>query len=135
MVILECLRFNPPVPNTEEFRFTQDCKLGKFNFKANDACSFFVYGCHHNPAQWHTPNKFIVERFDPNSKFYKKPNGEPRHEDAFIPFSFGERSCTGQMFAKQIIPTFVTKVIKSFDLEFMDQYMYDEDWYPTASFL
>lgn len=34
-VISECLRINPPVPNTEEFRFARDCQLGKYKFKAN----------------------------------------------------------------------------------------------------
>lgn len=36
---------------------------------------------------------------------------------------------------KQIIPSMVTKIVQTFDFEFVDKSMYDEDWLPIASFL
>lgn len=88
-----------------------------------------------NPNQWHQPHKFNPNRFDPEHEWFKTPAGNARHPMSFIPFSFGERKCLGYHFAKTIIPSLVTKIIKSFNFEFVDDYMNDEDWYPVASFL
>ena len=47
-----------------------------------------------NCKEWHEPRKFIPERFDPENKYFFKPNTEnqPRHSNSFIPFGYGSRS-------------------------------------------
>ena len=78
--------------------------------------------------------KYIPERFNPQHHYFKRPNGEQRHPNAFMPFGFGERKCVGYLFAKTIIPLMVTKIIKTFSFEFEDKKMNEEDSFPKASF-
>ena len=61
---------------------------------------------HRNPKQWHEPEEFIPERFDPSSKYFLTPEGKKRHPMAFVPFSGGKRICTGKTFA-EIVGKFV----------------------------
>lgn len=133
--INESMRYNPVAVASEEYIMLQDCQLGKFKIPQGDSVAFFIYGAHHNPSQWREPSKFLPERFDPDSEYFKKPNGEPRHPMSFVPFGVGERKCLGYMFAKTIIPSLTAKIMHTFDFEFVDGYMYKPDWHPIASLL
>lgn len=68
----------------------------------------------YNTEQYPDPYKFIPERFDPKSEYYKSANGENRHPMSYVPFSFGNRKCLGMVFAimemKTILAYFVTKL-------------------------
>ena len=89
---------------------------------------------HRNPNEWHYPDKFMPERFDPESEYFKTPNGKARHPLSFIPFSFGERKCLGYQFANVIIPTLISRIIFQVDLEFTDRDLtINEDKYPVAT--
>ena len=129
------MRYNPVAVASEEYIMLQDCQLGKFKIPQGDSVAFFIYGAHHNPSQWREPSKFLPERFDPDSEYFKKPNGEPRHPMSFVPFGVGERKCLGYMFSKTIMPSLITKIIHTFDFEFVDEHMKSPDYYPAASFL
>lgn len=122
-VISESMRYNPPGHHTDVYKILEDCKLGKYNFLKGQELIFSIYGAHLNPNEWHSPEKFIPDRFNPDSEFFKKPNGEPRHQHALIPFGFGERKCAGYLFAKTIIPALVTKFVHEFDFEYVEKYM------------
>ena len=58
-----------------------------------------IHGANYNPKQWYDPEKFIPERFDPESKYFAPPDNykssKTRHPFAFVPFSFGLRNCPG----------------------------------------
>jgi len=59
--------------------------------------------------------KFIPERFDPESEYFLKPGTrEIRSPYAYIPFSYGVRSCPGQNFSKLelkfLLARFITTV-------------------------
>ena len=60
----------------------------------------FIHGVHNDPEQWQVPDKWIPERFDSSSEYFKKPNGEPRSTMAFSPFMMGKRGCSGKTFAE-----------------------------------
>lgn len=49
-----------------------------------------------DPLVWHEPLKFIPERFDLQSPYYKTPSGESRSELSFMPFFSGIRSCPAE---------------------------------------
>lgn len=74
-----------------------------------------------NPNEWQEPEKFIPERFDPESKYYKTPSGGERNKMSFIPFMFGQRSCMGYKFAELITPSIVINFVDSYDFEFLDK--------------
>lgn len=94
-VIDETLRFNPPIPSTEQFRVAKDCKLGKYDVKKGVQLSFYIHGVHYNPNEWQRPEEFNPYRFDPSHEMFKTPSGKNRHPMSYIPFSFGERKCAG----------------------------------------
>ena len=48
-VIQECLRINPPVPITDEFKLQKETKLGKFYFKKDARLIFYPNDTHQNP--------------------------------------------------------------------------------------
>lgn len=85
-----------------------------------------------NPNEWHEPERFIPERFDPESKYFKTPSGEDRNEFSFIPFHFGARKCLGYKFAELIIPSLVINMVHNYDFEFVDKKWYEIDKYPIA---
>ena len=94
-MISESLRYNPPAPLAGEYKILKDCKLGSYNFKEGTIFNPSPYLAHHNPSEWHHPDKFLPERFDPESIYFKTPSGKTRHPMSFMPFSFGERKCLG----------------------------------------
>lgn len=54
-----------------------------------------IIGIHHNPLQYYEPESFIPEWFDPTSKYYVKPDGDPWNSLSIVPFSCGWWSCPG----------------------------------------
>ena len=95
MFINECLRLKHPIGNTERYRLLEDVKVDGITIKKEQRIKFYTQGVHLNPNEWHQPFKFIPERFDPNSKYFKTPSGKNRNEYSFIPFHFGDRKCLG----------------------------------------
>ena len=50
--------------------------------------------------EWFSPEKFMPERFDTNSPYYKRPDGNKRNPFSFNPFLGGKRICLGKTFAE-----------------------------------
>ena len=44
-----------------------------------------------NAEQWGEPNKFIPQRYFPNSPYYKKPDGGERNKRSWSPYGAGQR--------------------------------------------
>jgi len=61
-----------------------------------------INALHHNPNEWISPEKYIPERFDPDSEYYLTPSGKKRHPMSFGPFLGGKRICLGKTFAENI---------------------------------
>lgn len=66
---------------------------------------------------WIEPEKFIPERFDPNSKYYLTPEGKKRNPLAFNPFTGGKRICLGKTFAEVVSKFIVTPLLWKYDFE------------------
>ena len=75
-------------------------KVGKINVAKGDNVTVNIYALHNNKSQWREPERFIPERFDPESEWSLKPDGKKRHPFAFCPFSGGMRVCFGKTFAE-----------------------------------
>ena len=98
-MVLEGLRFNPPLPCTASADVLQDCKIGKFNFKVGDKLCFHFIGLHQNENEWQRPLEFLPERFDHSDPLSLTPSGKKRNPYSFAPFSGGKRICFGKTFA------------------------------------
>ena len=75
---------------------------------------------HKDPKEWIEPEKYIPERFDPNSKYYTRPDGKPRHPFSFCPFYGGKRICLGKTLAEYMTVFTLPLVLYHFDFEFCD---------------
>ena len=98
-VILEGLRFNPPIPQSPSVDIIHDCKIGKFNFKVGDKMCFNYVALHQNENEWQRPLEFLPERFDHADPLSLTPGGKKRNPYSFAPFNGGKRICFGKTFA------------------------------------
>jgi cytochrome P450 len=71
--------------------------------------------------EWITPEKFIPDRFDPSSEYFKKPNGQKRHPMSFSPFLGGKRICLGKTFVETISKIIGPTILSNFDFEYVDK--------------
>merc|ERR1711893_89959 len=85
----------------------------------------FMFGAlHHDPRQWGTRhNKYIPERFDPQSEHFKAPNGNNRHPYSYAPFLGGHRICLGKTFAETVAKKVLVLLMKLYELEHEDPEM------------
>ena len=74
---------------------------------------------HHNPKEWIDPFSFIPERFDSNSKYFKRPDGTARNSLAYNPFLGGKRICLGKTFAEKTLQLILPLYLYHFDFEFV----------------
>mmetsp|Transcript_38343 Transcript_38343/g.51994 ORF Transcript_38343/g.51994 Transcript_38343/m.51994 type:complete len:119 (+) Transcript_38343:1254-1610(+) len=79
-----------------------------------------IYSIHHNKDEWHSPKEFIPDRFDCKSKYFKRPDGKPRHPMSFVPFTGGKRICIGKTFAEILTRYSVPLILRYFDFEYAD---------------
>ena len=91
-----------------------------------------VHSLHRNKDEWIEPEKFIPERFDPESKYFLTPNGQKRHPMSFAPFLGGKRICLGKTFAENIGKCVMPIILTAFDFEFVDPINYEKK--PTNQF-
>ncbi len=73
-----------------------------------------------NPQEWIEPDRYIPERFDPESKFALTPKGTKRHPMSFGPFLGGKRICLGKTFAENIGKCVIPIIISQLDFDFID---------------
>lgn len=119
-VVKEALRLSSPLYG-KPMRATEDIKLsGGFELKkgtvvyANNA----VVGVSENI--WKDPLKFIPERFDPESPYFKLPDGSKRDALTTLAFGAGPRACMGDNFSLYFIKAGLVYILHHFDLEIED---------------
>ena len=85
----EALRLEAPVPQSSPTTFFEDVVINGVHINAYDQVGIAIDYMHRDNHQWQKPDEFIPERFDPESKYFKRPDGGPRHPLAFGPFLGG----------------------------------------------
>jgi cytochrome P450 len=78
----------------------------------------WVHQLHHNHREWIEPEKFIPERFEGSSPYYKTPSGGKRNLNSFGPFLGGKRVCIGKTFSEMALKTYFLGIINTFDVIF-----------------
>jgi cytochrome P450 len=127
----ETNRIEGPIMSSAEQCFSKDVRLENgMTFAKGDFFMILIDGMHNNPEEWQQPDKFIPERFDPQSKFFARPDGGQRHPLSFNPFFGGQRVCLGKTFAEVMVRFTVPILLWHYDFELVDKnYMKGHDRY------
>ena len=125
-VIKETMRIDPGIFESMESAATEDITICGVDIPKDSLIKVQLTGAHFNLEEWIEPHKFIPDRYDPNSKYFFKPNSDkPRSPYAHIPFSQGPRSCPGAAIAtletKIIIIYLLCKTDLTIDQELLDK--------------
>ena len=123
MCFNESLRIEPPVVISSNLIFSQDTKVlnGKYTIRKDHPMSVCIHDLHHNPLYWIEPEKFIPERFDPESKYHLQPDGNKRHPLAFTPFLGGKRVCIGKTFAEIVSKFVAPAILGKYEFEYQNK--------------
>ncbi|MEU7526067.1 cytochrome P450 [Saccharothrix sp. NPDC042600] len=87
MVLQEAMRLHPPVWILPRRALAED-EVGGWHVPAGAEVLICPYTLHRHPRYWPEPDRFLPERFDPET-----PSDRPRY--AHIPFGAGPRFCVG----------------------------------------
>ncbi|CDW76112.1 cytochrome p450 [Stylonychia lemnae] len=116
----ETLRIEPPVIISSSVKLTEDQEISGVIIKHDDMLIVNLHQIHHNKDQWIDDDKFIPERFDPQSKYYVTPAGTQRNQFSFVPFLGGKRVCLGKTFAENAFKTIVPLLMNNYKFLFCD---------------
>lgn len=108
MCIKESARIYPAVPIYSRDLDTP-LMVNGVCIPANTSCTINVFDLHRDEQNFPVPEKFIPERFEPNSPIHHKPY-------AYLPFSAGPRNCIGQKFAMLEMKIILASVFRRFHL-------------------
>jgi len=112
----ETMRSYPVATTSSLMEILSDTSLGgKLQVQKNDIVAVDIYGLHNNPKEWREPEKFIPDRFDPESDYYLTAAGRKRHSASYMPFLSGQRSCFGKTYAEVAVRTVTSILIYHFD--------------------
>ena len=117
----EVLRYDTPIPTSSTTCFSKDVNINGINFKEGDPVLLCMSEMHRSEKEWIEPDTFNPDRFDPNSKYYKRPDGSNRNPLVFNPFLGGKRVCLGKTFAETTLKLTLPLFIHHFDFEFVKE--------------
>ena len=128
-VMKEVFRIDGPAIGGLNYYAKEDITLCGIPFNKGFILYPSVIYPHYNPKEWHDPKSFIPERFDPESKYFFKPNSDnqPRHPKSFIPFGFGARNWMGQSLAKLEGKVVLSRILTTIDYE-IDQDLLENEY-------
>lgn len=78
-----------------------------------------LHRIHMNPDQWREPERYIPERFNPESPWYLIPGSQTkkRHPMSFGPFLGGKRVCLGKTFAENVVKSILPLILSQVAFE------------------
>lgn len=119
-VIKETLRYDNPATISLGYKSLEPVRICGVPLPRDAKIFLSIHANHYNPKQWQEPDRFLPERFDPESTYFKCPElGDSEHRSpyAFVPFSFGLRNCAGKSLALLEIKTVAAYMFMKFDYE------------------
>ena len=126
-VLKESLRLDPPVIHSLTYKPVEDCEICGVKIFKGDRIEINTQFPHYNPEQWHRPEEFLPERFDPQDALFFKPGTtELRHPKSLAPFTFGSRNCLGQTLAKLEIKVLLCRFLTKLDFEIQDSLLQND---------
>ena len=117
MVVKETLRLSAPIYG-KPMRATQDVKLSD-GFTITKGTVVYpnngIIGVSENI--WSDPLDFKPERFDPESKLFKLPNGSKREPITWLAFGAGPRACMGDQFSMYFMKVGLIYLMSNFEFD------------------
>jgi cytochrome P450 len=108
-VIQEGLRLYPPFWMIDRMAVAED-RVGDIAIPRGSTVIVFVYGAHHAPSYWQSP-----ERFDPGR--FTKANEKLRLPFTYLPFGGGPRGCIGGNYAMLQILMIMSDLLRNYDFQ------------------
>ncbi|MEP2789028.1 MAG: cytochrome P450, partial [Kangiellaceae bacterium] len=110
-VFKETLRIMPPVVTAPRV-FFKDVNLLGYDIPAGTRTGINIYGNHHDPRYWNSPEKFDPTRFE---------RGEDKnHPNIYIPFGGGAHKCIGMHVAMMEVKLILNAIFKQLRVERVD---------------
>jgi cytochrome P450 len=108
-VIQEGLRLYPPFWMIDREAVADD-SVGDIAIPGGSTVIVYVYGAHHAPRYWESPESFDPERFI-------KANEKLRMPFTYLPFGGGPRVCIGNQYAMLQILMILSDLLRRYDFE------------------
>ena len=108
-VIQEGLRLYPPFWMIDRMAIADD-RVGDIVIPRGSTVITYVYGAHHAPRYWESPEDFNPDRF-------LKANEKFRQPFTYLPFGGGPRGCIGGNYAMLQILMILSDVLRRYDFE------------------
>jgi cytochrome P450 len=106
-VIMESLRLYPPFWMIDRTAVADDL-VADVAIPQGSTVIVFVYGAHHAPRYWQSPERFDPERF---------AKGSVHTPFTHLPFGGGPRGCIGGNYAMLQILMILSKLLRNYDFE------------------
>jgi cytochrome P450 len=106
-VILEALRLYPPFWMVDRMALADD-RAGDLDIPRGSTVVVFIYGVHHSPQYWESPESFDQDRF---SKAKEKLHTPFSH----LPFGAGPRGCIGGNYAMLQMLMILSALLRKYD--------------------
>jgi cytochrome P450 len=108
-VIQEGLRLYPPFWMVDRMAVADD-RAGDIDIPRGSTVIVYVYGAHHAPRYWESPESFDPERFT-------KANDKLRAPFTYLPFGGGPRGCIGGNYAMLQILMILSVLLRRYDFQ------------------
>jgi cytochrome P450 len=108
-VIQEALRLYPPFWMIDRMAIADD-RAGDIAIPRGSTVIVFVYGAHHAPRHWQSPESFAPERFTRENEKLQTPF-------TYLPFGGGPRGCIGGNFAMLQILMILSELLRRYDFQ------------------
>ncbi len=108
-VIQEALRLYPPFWMVDRMAVADD-RAGDIAIPRGSTVIVFVYGAHHAPRYWQSPESFDPERFT-------KANEKLQTPFTYLPFGGGPRGCIGGNYAMLQILMILSDLLRTYDFQ------------------
>src|SRR5271156_4887604 len=108
-VIQEALRLYPPFWMIDREAVADD-RAGDIDIPRGSTVIVYVYGAHHAPRYWESPESFDPERFT-------KANEKLRMPFTYLPFGGGPRGCIGGNYAMLQILMILSVLLRRYDFQ------------------
>jgi cytochrome P450 len=108
-VIQEGLRLYPPFWMVDRVAVNDD-RAGEVDIPRGSTVIVYVYGAHHAPRYWESPESFDPERFT-------KASDKLRTPFTYLPFGGGPRVCIGNHYAMLQILMILSVLLRKYDFQ------------------
>ncbi|XP_013392778.1 steroid 17-alpha-hydroxylase/17,20 lyase-like [Lingula anatina] len=112
-VLREVMRMRPAAPVALGHQAIRDTKIGDYDLPKGTVVFPNLWGIHHDPRNWESPEVFKPERF-----LDKDGNLKPTDTKIWVPFSSGKRKCAGEGLAKADIMMIMAMFFQRFKVSF-----------------